>query len=189
VHLSPDTPFIWTSGIKSPIYCDNRKIISHPEFRNQITSFFISLIKKKYPEVSLIAGTATAGIPWASFIATRLGLPMIYIRSSSKGHGLKNALEGDFHFGQKTLIIEDLISTGKSSLAACREAQAAGLEVLSVLSIFNYSLSLAENEFISHNIKYDSLCGFEALLKTALEDRYINQKQLETIKRWHQQRN
>lgn len=188
VHLSPDRPFTWTSGIKSPIYCDNRKIISHPSFRNQITNYFVSLIKEKYPDVALIAGTATAGIPWASFIASKLELPMIYIRSGSKGHGLKNSLEGSFHQNQKTLIIEDLISTGKSSIAAANEAKMNGLNVQAVLSIFNYGLSLAENEFISHNIKYNSLCGLDDLLKTAVEKNDINTNQLEMIKKWQKRR-
>lgn len=140
VHINTKELFTWTSGIKSPIYCNNRLLISHPEYRNFIVSEFIKVIKSDFPETQILAGTATAGIPWAAFIAHEMNLPMIYIRSKAKGHGLKSALEGDFKPNQNALIIEDLISTGKSSKTALDHAINDGLIVKGVLALFSYNL-------------------------------------------------
>ena len=140
VHINTEELFTWTSGIKSPIYCNNRLLISYPEYRNFIVSEFIKVIKTDFPETQILAGTATAGIPWAAFIAHEMNLPMIYIRSKAKGHGLKSALEGDFKPNQNTLIIEDLISTGKSSKTALDHAINDGLIVKGVLALFSYNL-------------------------------------------------
>ena len=184
VHLSPDNFFTWTSGIKSPIYCDNRQIISYPRFRNEIVNEFTSYIKKSYPEVELIAGTSTAGIPWAAWIADELNLPMIYIRGDSKGHGLKNSIEGKIEKDQKTLVIEDLISTGKSSIAAGLEVKNAGLNLLEVVSIFTYSFKKAKKAFEENGIKHHSLTSLDKMLHFASEESLLTDSQIDIIKKW-----
>ena len=186
VHIEPneDKFFTWTSGKRSPIYCDNRQLISHVEVRNAITDTFTELIKTKYPNVDLIAGTATAGIPWAAWIANALNLPMIYIRSKPKGHGLKSAIEGHAEKGAKTLIIEDLISTGKSSIEAVNHAKADELEVLGVLSIFSYGFQEAKEKFKLLNLEKTTLCTLEKLLKYAHEENLLSETDIETVKRW-----
>lgn len=184
VHLNPQDFFTWTSGIKSPIYCDNRQIISFPEMRNKVVGSFIEVIKENYTDTELIAGTATAGIPWAAWIAHELNLPMIYIRSSSKGHGLNNAIEGRYQKGQKTLIIEDLISTGKSSIQAALDAKENGLNIVSVMSIFNYGFNKAEAAFKSENIPYLSLSHLDAMLELSLDEDLLTQEQVDIISKW-----
>lgn len=184
VHLNPDDFFTWTSGIKSPIYCDNRQIISYPEYRNQIVQNFVSYIQDKHSEADLIAGTSTAGIPWAAWIADKLNLPMIYIRSGSKGHGLKNAIEGKITQGQKTLVIEDLISTGKSSIQAANEVKEAGLNLLEIVSIFNYDFSKAKEAFNLAKMEYHSLCTLPEMLHFALQESLLTQSQIDIINEW-----
>lgn len=186
VHIKPDPNefFTWTSGKRSPIYCDNRTLISYPHYRELITQSFCQLIKEKYKSVELIAGTATAGIPWASWIASELNLPMVYIRSKPKGHGLKSAIEGQSQEGQKTLIVEDLISTGKSSIEAFEHAKSAKLDVLAVLSIFNYGFSLAKENFESYSLKNESLCNLSELLEYARESSILNEKEVQTVLSW-----
>lgn len=184
VHLSPDNFFTWTSGIKSPIYCDNRQIISYPKFRKEITQEFVNYIKRNYSEVELIAGTSTAGIPWASWIASELDLPMIYIRGDSKGHGLKNSIEGKIEKNQKVIVIEDLISTGKSSIAAGLEVQNAGLQLLEVISIFTYNFKKAELAFQKEKIKFHSLSSLDKMLHFASEESLLSDSQIDIIKEW-----
>jgi len=184
VHLSPDDFFTWTSGIKSPIYCDNRQIISYPNDRNIVVDQYIKLIKQKYPNTEVIAGTATAGIPWAAFIADRMNLPMIYIRSSAKGHGLKNAIEGHSTSGQKVVLIEDLISTGKSSVKAGLDVIEAKLELLGVVSIFSYGLDISKNKFSEVVMNYDALCDLDALLSYAASKNILSESQVEIVREW-----
>jgi orotate phosphoribosyltransferase len=186
VHIEPNPEkfFTWTSGKRSPIYCDNRQLISYPEFRKKIVNEFCILIRSKYSNVELIAGTATAGIPWAAWIADELNLPMVYIRSKPKGHGLKSAIEGKFSPNQKTLIIEDLISTGKSSLEAYNHAKQEGLEVFSVLSIFNYGFSEATSNFSNQSLAFDSLCSLEKLLEHANFTKLLNDTDVKTVLNW-----
>lgn len=184
VHLSPDNFFTWTSGVRSPIYCDNRQIISYPEFRKFISKEFVKTIKQKYPQTEVIAGTATAGIPWAAWIADEMNLPMIYIRGNSKGHGLKNALEGKIEAGKRTIVIEDLISTGKSSIAAANEVIAANMKLEGVISIFNYGFDFAHQAFLDNNISYESLCDLEAMLQFAQENILLSQEQINIISEW-----
>ncbi|MCO4753645.1 MAG: orotate phosphoribosyltransferase [Bacteriovoracaceae bacterium] len=181
VKLSPENPFTWTSGIKSPIYCDNRQIISYPKHRSVIIEQFCKRIRT-LKNVDCIAGTATAGIPWAAWIAHELELPMIYIRSSNKSHGLGNAIEGAYKKGQRAVLIEDLISTGKSSIEACLKLQGASIEVLEVQSIFNYGISV--KKFLDNNIKFHSLESLDTLLTTALDINLLDQHQVETIMKW-----
>ncbi len=186
VHLEPkeENFFTWTSGIKSPIYCDNRQLISYPEARAKITASFCDLIREKFTGVELIAGTATAGIPWAAWISEALNLPMVYIRSKPKGHGMKSAIEGKISKSQKTLIIEDLISTGKSSIEAYHHAQNDELNVLSVLSIFTYDLNKAKLAFENESLTYHSLCNLESLLGYAESENLLSNKDTQMIKDW-----
>lgn len=186
IHIEPNKEnfFTWTSGIRSPIYCDNRQLISYPEYRAQITKIFCEKIREHYPKIELIAGTATAGIPWAAWIANDLNLPMVYIRSKPKGHGLKSAIEGKALKGQKTLIIEDLISTGKSSIEALEHARQDGLEVLSILSIFNYGFKQSIENFKNADISFLSLCSLDELLDYAADSKIIDSDQLKFVKAW-----
>ena len=147
VKISLDPPFTWSSGLKAPIYCDNRLIISHPKTRQLLIKAMLEVIDKQFSELEVIAGTATAGIPHAAFLAQVLDLPMIYVRSSPKGHGMHNQIEGQLEKGQKVLMIEDLISTGGSVLKAAQAVEAAGGQVIGVLAIFNYLLQVGKDNF------------------------------------------
>ncbi|MFP5386764.1 MAG: orotate phosphoribosyltransferase [Bacteriovoracia bacterium] len=182
VFLRPEDPFTWTSGIKSPVYCDNRLLISTVESREIIIQAFTSEIKKL--NVDIIAGTATAGIPWAAWIAHELKLPLVYVRSSSKDHGRQNAIEGATQPGQKTVLIEDLISTGKSSIAAARKLQEAGVEVESIMSIFTYDFEQAKEILKSNNLKSFSLSTFEVLAKVAYHEKMLNEEALKKVLEW-----
>jgi orotate phosphoribosyltransferase len=186
VHIEPKEEdfYTWTSGKRSPIYCDNRQLISYPELRKEITKQFCDYIKSNNPETELIAGTATAGIPWAAWIADELSLPMIYIRSKPKGHGLKSAIEGHCHAGQKTLIIEDLISTGKSSIEAFHHAVNDKLNVSVILSIFTYGFKESHEKFKAENVKYKSLCTVEDLLTFAKGQSLLNKKECDLVLKW-----
>jgi orotate phosphoribosyltransferase len=182
VFLRPEDPFTWTSGIKSPVYCDNRLLISTVESRDIIINAFSSAIKKL--DVDIIAGTATAGIPWAAWIAFELKLPLVYVRSSSKDHGRQNAIEGATHPGQKTVLIEDLISTGKSSIAAARKLQEAGVEVQSIMSIFTYDFEQTKEIFRNNDLKYYALSTFEVLAKVAYHEKMLNEEALKKVLEW-----
>jgi orotate phosphoribosyltransferase len=182
VHLSPDDPFTWTSGIKSPIYCDNRQIISYPEHRKIIANEFAKIIKRDYPQVQVIAGTATAGIPHAAFVAEALNLPMIYVRSSSKGHGLENLIEGKLDKDSKVVVIEDMVSTGKSSVAAVKAVEEAGAKVLKTYSIFTYGLQKSENAFKEINHSYQALCTVDTLLDVAENNKNITNAQAQIVR-------
>lgn len=185
VHLEPENFFTWTSGIKSPIYCDNRQIISYPEYRKIIVQKFCERIKS-LQNVELIAGTATAGIPWASWIAHELELPLIYVRGGQKGHGLKNDIEGSFHQGQKAVVIEDLISTGKSSIEAVKKLKDAGIETQEVESIFNYGFELACKNFRENDVIFHSLENLDSLLSYSLAKNLLTERQVGIIQEWKQ---
>lgn len=182
VFLRPNDPFTWTSGIKSPVYCDNRILISTVESREFIIKTFSEAVKKL--NVDIVAGTATAGIPWAAWIAHELKLPLIYVRSSSKDHGRQNAIEGATTPGQKTVLIEDLISTGKSSIAAGKKLEEAGLSVLSIMSIFTYDFLEAQEVFHKANFKYQSLSNFEVLAKVAYDNKMLDIEALKNVLDW-----
>ena len=147
IKLSPQEPFTWASGWKSPIYCDNRKVLSYPYIRDFIKSEMCSVIFEKFPEADVLAGVATAGIAWGAMAADQLKLPYIYVRPKPKEHGLSNQIEGAYEKGQKVLVIEDLISTGKSSLQVCDVLKVAGTEVIGMVSIFTYGFEIADNAF------------------------------------------
>ncbi|MBM7552821.1 orotate phosphoribosyltransferase [Thalassobacillus pellis] len=164
VQIRPDDPFTWTSGIKSPIYCDNRLTMSYPDIRGRIRDAFVSHIKELPEKIDIIAGCATAGIPHAAFIAESMGLPMVYVRSSSKKHGKGNQIEGLVKEGDRVVVIEDLISTGKSSINAAKALEGAGAEVVQILAIFSYGLPAAEEAFGAEGFTYNTLTDFSALL-------------------------
>jgi len=184
VTLSPKDPYTWASGIKSPIYCDNRITMSYPHIRKDIAESLVELIKKEYPEVEVIAGTATAGIPQACWVADLMNLPMVYIRSKAKDHGKENQIEGRINKGQKMVIIEDLISTGGSVLDACEAAVREGALVLGVVAIFTYELPKGLLNFQEKNIKLHTLTNYSVLVEEALKTGSILENDLETLKQW-----
>ncbi len=186
VFLSPDEPFTWASGIKSPIYCDNRITMSYPEVRREIAKGLAEEIKAKYPDVEVIAGTATAGIPHAAWVAELLDLPMVYIRSKAKDHGKGNQIEGRITEGQKMVVIEDLISTGGSVLEAAAAAKREGADVLGVAAIFTYELDKGVEKFKAADMPLLTLTNYSTLIEIALEEKYINEDQLALLKEWRQ---
>jgi orotate phosphoribosyltransferase len=180
VKLSPEKPFTWASGWKSPIYCDNRKVLSFPYVREFIKSELCNVIFSEYPDAECLAGVATAGIAWGAMVADQLKLPYIYVRPKPKEHGLGNQIEGDYKAGQKVVVIEDLISTGKSSLQVVEVLRAAGVEVVAMVSIFNYGFNVAVQAFANANVPYISLSDYKTLITLALEKGTIS-KETETI--------
>lgn len=186
VALRPQEPFTWTSGIKSPIYCDNRLTMSYPAVRDLIAESFAILIKENYPDTQIIAGTATAGIPHAAFVAQKLGLPMAYIRDKAKGHGKENQIEGLIEAGKKVIVIEDLISTGGSSLKAALAVKDAGATPLAVLAIFSYQLDKAVKAFEEASIPLMTLSNYTTLIEVAVERGVIPQEDLSLLKAWRE---
>lgn len=182
VFLSPHDPFTWTSGIKSPVYCDNRLLISTVEARDMIVEAFCTEIKKL--NVDIITGTATAGIPWAAFVAQKMKLPMAYVRSSSKDHGRQNAIEGKVAKGMKTVLMEDLISTGKSSIAAARKLEEESVEVSKIFSLFTYGFAEADKVFVDAGFSYQSLTNFDILAQVAFDDQMLDKATLDQVLNW-----
>lgn len=184
VALRPNDYFTWTSGIKSPIYCDNRITMSYPVIRREIAAGMSEVIKAKFPEVEVVAGTATAGIPHAAWISEVLDLPMIYVRDSAKKHGKTNQIEGRLLEGQKVVIIEDLISTGLSSLKVAKALEEAGAVVLGVVAIFSYELKKAQDAFAADKVKYHTLTNYNYLIEEAVASDYIKQEDVEKLLEW-----
>lgn len=184
VFLSPNDPFTWASGIKSPIYCDNRMTMSYPKVRQAIAMGLAEKIKETYPEVEVIAGTATAGIPHAAWVAEILDLPMVYIRSKAKDHGKGNQIEGRITAGQKMVVIEDLISTGGSVLEAAEAAKKEGATILGVAAIFTYELPKGKANFADANISLVTLTNYSTLVDVALESAYIEAEDLNLLREW-----
>ena len=176
--------FTWVSGIKSPVYCDNRLTISYPEVRKKIAGGFADLIKTEYEDVDVIAGTATAGIPHAAWVAELLDKPMVYVRSTAKGHGKGNQIEGVLTPGQKVILIEDLFSTGGSSLKAVEALKEAGGDVLKVYSIFSYNFEEVKTKFDSAGVAFESLTDYGVLLPIASEMGYVEASKVETLLEW-----
>ena len=187
VALRPNDYFTWTSGIKSPIYCDNRITMSYPSIRREIAAGMVEVIKETYPAVEVIAGTATAGIPHAAWVSELLDLPMIYVRDSAKKHGKTNQIEGRVLEGQKVVIIEDLISTGLSSLKVAKALREAGAEVLGVVAIFSYELTKAHEDFLQAGVEYITLTNYPVLVKEAVDSEYIHQEDVEKLLEWRNQ--
>lgn len=186
VFLSPSEPFTWASGIKSPIYCDNRITMSYPKVRKEIAQGLADKIKEAYPDVEVIAGTATAGIPHAAWVAEILDLPMVYIRSKPKDHGKGNQIEGRIFEGQKMVVIEDLISTGGSVLEAAEAAKREGANVLGVAAIFTYELPKGKANFTNAEMPLLTLTNYSVLIEAALEEKYIDETELNLLKEWKQ---
>ena len=184
VKLRPQNPFTWASGWKSPIYCDNRITLSFPAVRTYIRQELCSAILANFDKPDVIAGVATGGVPQGVLVAQELGIPFIYIRSASKEHGMGNLIEGLYEEGQKVVVIEDLISTGGSSLKAVESLREAGLIVKGLASIFTYGFSLAERNFEKAECPYITLTDYSALIEQALSDNYINEEDLVELRKW-----
>ena len=183
VKLQPSNPFKWASGWNSPIYCDNRKILAYPKIREFIKNEFISIIKE-FDSPTCIAGVATGGIAIGAIVAEELGLPFCYVRSESKSHGMKNNIEGDLKLEDKVFVIEDLISSGKSSIKAVRDLKEFGVEITGLGAIFTYGFEVSENNFSEESCSFKTLSNYSVLLETALKNNYISNEELETLVKW-----
>jgi orotate phosphoribosyltransferase len=186
IKLQPSNPFTWASGWKSPIYCDNRKTLSFPAVRSFIRDSFAALIRELYPQASLIAGVATGAIAHGALVADQLGLPFIYVRSGAKEHGLGNQIEGYYEKGQKVVVVEDLISTGGSSLNAVRALRDAGCEVLGMVAIFTYEFGKASDSFEAEKCRLNTLSNYTILINTAEQTGYITESDVETLRKWRE---
>lgn len=184
VSLSPNDPFTWSSGLKSPIYCDNRLTLSFPDIRKSIANGLVSLIKEHFPEVEIIAGTATAGIPHAAWVSDIMNLPMCYVRSKAKGHGKGNQIEGKVTKGQRVVVVEDLISTGGSVITAASALREAGCDVLGVVSIFTYELEAGKEKLDQAKLTAYSLSDYSTLIQAAVQKEIITVADLEKLKNW-----
>ena len=184
VQLSPSKPLTWASGWKSPIYCDNRRVLSYPYIRDFIKSEMCNIVFEKFPDVDLVAGVATAGIAWGAMVADQLKLPFIYVRPKPKEHGLGNQIEGYFRRDQKVIVIEDLVSTGKSSLQVVDVLKNEGIEVAGMVSIFTYGFPVATEAFKSAGISYYSLTDYPSLVALALERQTIQASEEEVLLKW-----
>ncbi|MDD3165856.1 MAG: orotate phosphoribosyltransferase [Bacteroidales bacterium] len=184
IKLQPSNPFTWASGWKSPIYCDNRKTLSYPTLRNFIKLELARIIREKYEEVDAIAGVATGAIAQGAMVAEELGLPFVYVRSSPKDHGLENMIEGDLKPGMKVVVIEDLISTGGSSLKAVEAIRADGSQVIGMLAIFTYGFPVAEEAFKKAKVELTTLSNYEAVLEMAVSSNFIHESELLTLQEW-----
>lgn len=184
VSLNPTDPFTWASGMKSPIYCDNRITMSYPAVRREIAQGLAAIITTHYPEVEVIAGTATAGIPHAAWVADLLDLPMVYIRSKAKAHGKGNQIEGRISHNQKMVVIEDLISTGGSVIEAAQAAASEGADILGVAAIFNYELPQGIKNFEKNKLPLVTLTHYSALIETAFERGIIKESEIALLQEW-----
>lgn len=184
IKLEPNQPFTWASGWKSPIYCDNRKTLSYPEVRSYIKEQFVALIHEKYPQVEVIAGVATGAIAQGVLVAQELGLPFIYVRSSAKNHGLENLIEGEYRAGQKVVVIEDLVSTGGSSLQAVEALRNAGCDVLGMMAIFTYGFQKAVDNFQQAHCELTTLSDYNAMIELALKIGYVKPEHIEKLREW-----
>jgi orotate phosphoribosyltransferase len=185
IQLNPTHPFIWASGLKSPIYCDNRKVLSFPYQRDFIKSEMCNVVFEGYPEADMVCGVATAGISWGAMVADQLKMPFIYCRPEPKKHGLGNQIEGAFEKGQKVVVIEDLVSTGKSSLQVVDVLRQAGLEVVGMVAIFSYGFQAAADIFKEKNVPLKTLTNYEALIEMAMEKNYIAPNLQEQLLKWN----
>lgn len=184
VILRPNEPFKWSSGWNSPIYCDNRLTLRHPAIRKKIAQHFSAFIKENYPDVDVITGTATAGIPHAAWVAQDMDKPMAYVRAKAKVHGMGNQIEGGVDKGQSTIVIEDLISTGGSAISVLEALQFVGAKVSAVVSIFTYGFDKAQERFDEINVPVYSLTDYNTLIDVAIEKGIVNEKDLELLSSW-----
>lgn len=186
IKLQPENPFTWASGLKSPIYCDNRKTLSYPKIRNYIRQHFVQTINNHFPMPDLIAGVATGGIAIGVLVAQEMGLPFVYVRSEEKKHGLTNMIEGHFESGQNVVVIEDLISTGGSSLKAVDALREKGCLVKGMAAIFTYGFEESFQNFKKAKCRLETLTNYDTLIETAVKKEYINEKDLDSLKKWRQ---
>lgn len=186
IKLDNNNPFTWSSGIKSPIYCDNRKILSYPKIRTYIRQEFTKLIREEFGELDLLAGVATGAIAHGVLVAQELGLPFAYVRSTKKEHGLSNQIEGVVESGQSVVVIEDLVSTGQSSLAAVKALRDAGCNVKGMVAIFTYGLESAARNFKADNVILHTLTDYDHLIKYALDMKYIKESDKLSLVRWRE---
>jgi orotate phosphoribosyltransferase len=184
IKLQPKDFFTWSSGWKSPIYCDNRKTLSYPKIRTFIRQGFTELVLEEYGNPDMIAGVATGGIAMGALVAQELGVPFVYVRSSAKGHGLENMIEGDYSTGSNVVVVEDLISTGGSSLKAVEALRAAGLNVKGVIAIFSYGFETATKAFEEANCQLNVLSNYEVMIKIALKQDTITETDMESLREW-----
>ncbi len=184
IKLNNNDPFIWASGLKSPIYCDNRITLSYPKIRNYIRQKYVEVINEEFGDADVIAGVATGGIAQGALVAQELGLPFVYIRSSKKGHGMSNQIEGVVESGQSVIVIEDLISTGKSSLNAVDALRDAGCRVMGMIAIFSYNLEIAKQNFEKYEVPLFTLSDYETLIKKAVEDEYVSDADVHSLIKW-----
>ena len=184
IKLEPNHPFTWASGWKSPIYCDNRKTLSYPEVRTYIRDQFVNLIKTKYPQVELIAGVATGAIAQGALVAEELNLPFVYVRSSPKDHGLENLIEGELRPGMKVVVVEDLISTGGSSLKAVDAIRRNGCEVIGMVASFTYGFDVSVEAFKEAKVELVTLTNYNAVLDAALKTDYIDEQDIPVLQAW-----
>jgi len=184
VELKPEQPFTWASGLKSPIYCDNRKTLSYPRIRTFLRQQFVELIKEELGSPEVIAGVATGGIAMGALVAQDMGLPFVYVRSEAKKHGLTNRIEGVLEKGQSVVVIEDLISTGGSSLEAVKVLREADARVLGLAAIFTYGFQRSVDAFALSNCKMSTLSDYDTLVECAIKNNYIKEAQLETLQKW-----
>ena len=186
IKLQPDEPFTWASGWKSPIYCDNRITLSYPKVRTYIRQALVKEIEKHYGKPELIAAVATAAIAQGALVAEAMGLPFVYVRSAPKDHGRENLIEGEVRKEQSVVVIEDLVSTGQSSLKAVQALREAGCKVKGMISVFTYGFPLADANFEKENCQNISLCDYETLLEKALEAKFITNNDLDTLRKWRE---
>ena len=184
IKLNPTNPFTWASGWHSPIYCDNRKTLSYPQVRKRIYEGFAALIAEKYPEAEVLAGVATGAIAHGVLAAEAMGKPFIYVRSAPKNHGLTNQVEGEVRPGAKVVVVEDLVSTGGSSLNAVEALRSAGCDVLGMTAIFTYGFPAATENFAKAGVELTTLSDYETLIGVAIEQRYVSDADLETLREW-----
>lgn len=186
LKIQPSNPFTWASGWNSPIYTDNRRTLSYPDVRSFIKVELTRIILENFPEAQAIAGVATGAIAQGALVADTLDLPYVYVRSTPKDHGMENLIEGDLRQGQKVVVVEDLVSTGKSSLKAVQAIRNAGCEVVGMVALFTYGFPLAEENFVKEGVKLITLSDYNAMLDVALNTNYISEKDLGTLRRWRE---
>jgi len=184
IKLNPANHFTWASGWYSPIYCDNRKILSYPAVRKQVCEGFAEIVREKYPDVDIVAGVATGAIAHGVLVAEKLGKPFIYVRSSPKTHGLSNQVEGEFWPGAKVVVIEDLVSTGGSSLSAVEALRENGCEVLGMAAIFTYGFPTARENFAGADVRLDKLSDYKTMIELAAREGYVREDELLTLQEW-----
>lgn len=184
IQLNPSQPFLWASGWKSPIYCDNRKILSYPSIRTYVRDAFVSCVRSRFPDADVIAGVATGAIAHGVLVAQQLGIPFIYVRHEAKSHGLRNQIEGHLEQGQKVVVIEDLISTGGSSLSVVQTLREAGAQVPGLIAIFSYEFEVAKTHFQQASCPYWTLTDYPSLLQVALDTNDINSEHLTLLQSW-----